>query len=99
MTASRPTSCPVPPAQYLIPAEWQSLPISSQLQRTTSPPDKVELVYTDDYGSGLGKMPKNNFCAAPGRRLSAQPGRTSCAAGYGLFYGAFENRGGNPSLG
>ena len=30
---------------------------------------------------------------------TSSPRRWCCAAGYGLFYGAFENRGGNPSLG
>jgi hypothetical protein len=55
-------------------------------------------VYTDKYGSGLGKMPKNNF--AP--RLDAAyqlHDKYVLRTGYGLFYGAFENRGGNPSLG
>ena len=43
-------------------------------------------------------MPNNNF--AP--RLDAAyqiASRFVARAGYGLFYGAFENRGGNPSLG
>ena len=60
--------------------------------------DGIELVYTDEFGSGLGHMPKNNF--AP--RLDAAyqiNDKHVVRAGYGLFYGAFENRGGNPSLG
>ena len=43
-------------------------------------------------------MPKNNF--AP--RLDAAyqiNDKQVLRGGYGLFYGAFENRGGNPSLG
>ena len=43
-------------------------------------------------------MPKNNF--AP--RLDAAyqiNDKVVMRSGYGLFYGAFENRGGNPSLG
>ena len=86
-----------PPARYLIPAEWRNLPLSpsfvQNLQR-----DGIELVYTDEFGSGLGKMPNNNF--AP--RLDAAYQITDkqvLRGGYGLFYGAFENRGGNPSLG
>ncbi len=88
---------PGPPAQYLIPAEWQSLPMSASF-RSNLAADGVQLVYTDDYGSGLGKMPKNNF--AP--RLDGAYQLTTknvVRGGYGLFYGAFENRGGNPSLG
>jgi hypothetical protein len=60
--------------------------------------DGIELVYTDEYGSGLGKMPKTNF--AP--RFDAAyrlADKFVVRSGYGLFYGAFENRGGNPSLG
>ena len=55
-------------------------------------------MYTDEYGSGLGLMPKTNF--AP--RLDAAyqfSEKYVLRTGYGLFYGAFENRGGNPSLG
>jgi hypothetical protein len=88
---------PGPPARYLIPAEWRDKPLSASfvnnLQR-----DGIELVYTDEFGSGLGKMPKNNF--AP--RLDAAyqlNDKQVIRGGYGLFYGAFENRGGNPSLG
>ena len=88
---------PGPPAQYLIPAEWRSKTLSPSFL-TNLERDGIELVYTDEYGSGLGKMPKTNF--AP--RLDAAYQLTQkyvVRAGYGLFYGAFENRGGNPSLG
>ncbi len=88
---------PGPPARYLIPAEWQGLTLSSSFVNNLAR-DGIELVYTDEYGSGLGLMPKNNF--AP--RLDAAYQLTDkyvLRAGYGLFYGAFENRGGNPSLG
>jgi hypothetical protein len=88
---------PGPPARYLIPAEWQSKQLSpsfvSNLQR-----DGIELVYTDEYGSGLGKMPKNNFAPRLDAAYQLAP-KYVVRAGYGLFYGAFENRGGNPSLG
>jgi Carboxypeptidase regulatory-like domain/TonB dependent receptor/TonB-dependent Receptor Plug Domain len=88
---------PGPPARYLIPAEWRSKTLSQSFL-TNLARDGIELVYTDEYGSGLGLMPKNNF--AP--RLDAAyqlAQRYVVRAGYGLFYGAFENRGGNPSLG
>jgi hypothetical protein len=88
---------PGPPAQYLIPAEWRSLPLSSSFTGNLAK-DGVELVYTDEYGSGLGKMPKTNF--APRADAAYQFGeKYVLRTGYGLFYGAFENRGGNPSLG
>jgi hypothetical protein len=88
---------PGPPARYLIPAEWQNLPVSESF-RTNLARDGIELVYTDEFGSGLGKMPKNNF--APRVDAAYQLGeKYVMRAGYGLFYGAFENRGGNPSLG
>jgi hypothetical protein len=85
------------PAQYLIPAEWQSLPLSKSFTDNLAK-DNIQLVYTDEYGSGLGLMPKTNF--AP--RLDAAyqfSEKYVLRTGYGLFYGAFENRGGNPSLG
>ena len=88
---------PGPPAQYLIPAEWQSLPLSKSFTENLAK-DGVELVYTDQYGSGLGKMPKTNF--APRLDGAYQlSDKYVLRTGYGLFYGAFENRGGNPSLG
>jgi hypothetical protein len=88
---------PGPPARYLIPAEWQSLPVSQSFL-TNLARDGIELVYTDELGSGLGKMPKNNF--APRVDAAYQLGdKYVLRSGYGLFYGAFENRGGNPSLG
>ncbi|MGH9160026.1 MAG: TonB-dependent receptor domain-containing protein, partial [Vicinamibacteraceae bacterium] len=88
---------PGPPAQYLIPARWRDQPLSQSFLDNLAK-DGIELVYTDDLGSGLGEMPKTNF--AP--RLDAAYQITDkhvLRAGYGLFYGAFENRGGNPSLG
>jgi hypothetical protein len=88
---------PGPPAQYLVPAQWRSLPLSSSFTSNLAK-DNIQLVYTDQYGSGLGKMPKNNF--APRVDAAYQLGKKYVLrSGYGLFYGAFENRGGNPSLG
>jgi hypothetical protein len=88
---------PGPPAQYLIPAEWRDRPLSQSFVNNLAR-DGIELVYTDEFGSGLGKMPKNNF--APRLDAAYRIGeKYVLRAGYGLFYGAFENRGGNPSLG
>jgi Carboxypeptidase regulatory-like domain/TonB dependent receptor-like, beta-barrel/TonB-dependent Receptor Plug Domain len=88
---------PGPPAQYLIPAEWRDKPVSASFVNNLAK-DGIGLVYTDEFGSGLGKMPKTNF--AP--RLDAAyqlSEKYVVRAGYGVYYGAFENRGGNPSLG
>ena len=88
---------PGPPARYLIPEEWRSLPLSPSFVSNLAK-DNIQLVYTDEFGSGLGKMPKNNF--APRVDAAYQLGQKHVVrAGYGLYYGAFENRGGNPSLG
>jgi Carboxypeptidase regulatory-like domain/TonB dependent receptor len=86
-----------PPPQYLIPAAWKSKPLSPSFVSNLAK-DGIQLVYTDEFGSGLGKMPKTNF--AP--RVDAAyeiASKVVLRSGYGLFYGAFENRGGNPSLG
>ena len=88
---------PGPPARYLIPAEWRDKPLSASFVQNLQR-DGIELVYTDEFGSGLGKMPNNNF--APRLDSAYQINdKNVLRAGYGLFYGAFENRGGNPSLG
>jgi hypothetical protein len=88
---------PGPPAQYLIPAEFKNKALSPSFVSNLAK-DGIALVYTDEFGSGLGKMPKTNF--AP--RLDAAyqlSDKVVLRTGYGLYYGAFENRGGNPSLG
>jgi hypothetical protein len=88
---------PGSPARYLIPAEWRTKPLSASFVNNLAK-DGIELVYTDEFGSGLGKMPKNNF--APRFDAAYQLAEKYVVrGGYGLFYGAFENRGGNPSLG
>src|SRR5262245_15468967 len=51
---------PGSPARYLIPAEWKSKPLSPSFVSNLAK-DGIQLVYTDEYGSGLGKMPKTNF--------------------------------------
>jgi len=88
---------PGPPAQYLIPAQHRDAPLSPSFVSNLAK-DGIELVYTDQYGSGLGKMPNTNF--APRLDAAYKLGeRYVVRSGYGLYYGAFENRGGNPSLG
>ena len=83
--------------QYLIPAEWKSKPLSPSFVSNLAK-DGIQLVYTDEFGSGLGKMPKTNFAPRVDAAYEIVP-KVVLRSGYGLFYGAFENRGGNPSLG
>jgi hypothetical protein len=89
---------PGPPARYLIPAEWRDQQLSASFVNNLAA-DRIELVYTDEFrDGGLGHMPRNNF--APRLDAAYQIGdKYVLRSGYGLFYGAFENRGGNPSLG
>ena len=86
-----------PPPQYLIPAEWRDKPLSPSFVSNLAR-DGIALVYTDQYGSGLGLMPKTNFAPRLDAAYEIAP-KVVLRSGYGLFYGAFENRGGNPSLG
>jgi outer membrane receptor protein involved in Fe transport len=88
---------PGPPAQYLIPAEFKDKPLSPSFVSNLAK-DGIQLVYTDQWGSGLGPMPKNNFAPRVDAAYEIAP-KVVLRSGYGLFYGAFENRGGNPSLG
>jgi hypothetical protein len=85
------------PSQYLIPADWKSKPLSPSFVSNLAK-DGIQLVYTDEFGSGLGKMPKTNFAPRVDAAYEIAP-KVVLRGGYGLFYGAFENRGGNPSLG
>jgi hypothetical protein len=88
---------PGSPARYLIPAAWGTKPLSQSFVNNLAR-DGIELVYTDEFGSGLGTMPKNNL--APRLDAAYRLGeKYVLRTGYGLFYGGFENRGGNPSLG
>jgi len=88
---------PGPPARYIIPERWRSRPLSQSFVDNLAR-SGIELVYSDEFGSGVGKMPKTNF--APRVDFAYQITPTLVArGGYGLFYGAFENRGGDPSLG
>jgi hypothetical protein len=60
--------------------------------------DGIQLVYTNQYGTGLGVSQKTNFGPRIGVAYQVNP-KLVVRGGYGIFYGAFENRGGYPSLG
>ncbi len=60
--------------------------------------DGIEIVYTNKYGTGMGEIQKLNFSPRVGFAYSVTP-KWVVRGGFGIFYGAFENRGGYPSLG
>jgi carboxypeptidase family protein len=83
--------------QYIIPERHKDIPLSQSF-RDVLARDGIALVYSDEFGSGIGRPQKHNF--APRLDFAWQPyQKLVVRGGYGLFYGAFENRGGNPSLG
>jgi hypothetical protein len=85
-------------AQYLVPSSRNGDPNLSASFVQLLQQDGIDLVYTDKYGSGLSKVQKSNF--APRFGFAYQlTSKLVVRGGYGIFFGAFENRGGYPSLG
>ena len=84
-------------AQFIIPSSQKNVPLSSSFTSTLAE-DGIALNYTNKYGSGMGTIQKLNFAPRVGFAYSLTP-KWVVRAGYGIFYGAFENRGGYPSLG
>jgi hypothetical protein len=86
-------------AQYIIPTSRKNNPGLSSSFTQLLTKDGINLVYSDKYGgSGLSQVQKNNFAPRFGFAYQATR-RLVVRGGYGIFYGAFENRGGSPSLG
>ena len=88
---------PFSDAQYIIPASRKDKPVLSASFVQLLQQDGIKLVYTDKYGSGLSAV-KNNFAPRFGFAYQVSP-KLVVRGGYGIYYGAFENRGGYPSLG
>ncbi len=84
-------------AELIIPASQKNTPVSASFVSTLAE-DGIALNYTNKYGSGLGIIQKLNFAPRLGFAYSLTP-KWVVRGGYGIFYGAFENRGGYPSLG
>lgn len=84
--------------KFLIPATRQGEPNLSPSFVQALAGDGIQLVYTNDYGSGLGVSQKNNIAPRFGFAYQLSS-RLVMRGGYGMYYGAFENRGGYPNLG
>src|SRR5207249_4800845 len=85
-------------AQYIIPASRKDNPPLSASFTNLLAKDGIQLVYSDAYGSGLSIVQKSNFAPRIGFAYQANS-KLVVRGGYGIYYGAFENRGGSPSLG
>lgn len=84
--------------EYIIPASRQGSPNLSPSFLQAAARDGLKIIYSDQYGSGLGKSQRHNFAPRFGFAYQATA-RTVIRGGYGIYYGAFENRGGAPNLG
>ena len=86
-------------AEYIIPNNRQNDPALSSSFIQTLQQDGIKLVYSSGYGgSGLANVQSTNFAPRFGFAYRATS-HLVIRGGYGIFYGAFENRGGYPSLG
>ena len=85
-------------SEYYIPQSRQGKPNLSPSFLQATARDGIKIVYSDKYGSGLGTSQRNNFAPRFGFAYQASP-KLVVRGGYGLYYGAFENRGGSPNLG
>ena len=83
---------------FYVPARRKGDPEISSSVLNAFAADRINLLYTDQYGTGLGISQKGNFAPRFGFAYQAAK-RTVVRGGYGMYYGAFENRGGAPNLG
>ena len=86
-------------AEYIIPSNRQNNPALSSSFIQLLQQDGIKLVYSNAYGgTGLSNVQDTNFAPRFGFAYEATS-HLVVRGGYGIFYGAFENRGGYPSLG
>ena len=84
--------------QYIIPGSRKDKPGLSDSFQALLVSNGIKLRYSDEFGSGLGQSQRNNFAPRFGFAYSATA-KLVVRGGYGIYYGAFENRGGAPNLG
>ena len=84
--------------KFLIPASREGAPDLSPSFLGALQGDSIQLLYTDEYGSGLGISQKTNFAPRIGFAYQVTS-KFVMRGGYGIYYGSFENRGGYPNLG
>ncbi|HTZ60869.1 MAG TPA: TonB-dependent receptor [Acidobacteriaceae bacterium] len=84
-------------AQFIMTSKNKSIALSPSFTENLAK-DGIQLVYTNQYGTGLGISQRTNFGPRFGASYQITP-KLVGRVGYGIFYGAFENRGGDPSLG
>ncbi|MEJ7606109.1 MAG: hypothetical protein WKF37_07540, partial [Bryobacteraceae bacterium] len=83
---------------FYIPESRKDKPELSPSFLQAAASDGINIAYSDQYGSGLGISARNNF--APRFAFAWQAtSKFVMRGGYGIYYGAFENRGGYPNLG
>jgi hypothetical protein len=86
-------------AEYIIPSNRQNNPALSASFIQLLQQDGIKLVYSNAHGgNGLSNVQDTNFAPRFGFAYQAAS-HLVVRGGYGIFYGAFENRGGYPSLG
>jgi hypothetical protein len=85
-------------AEFILTAGHRNTPALSSSFTDALQRDGIALVFTDKYGTGMGIIQKLNFAPRLGFAYSVTP-KWVVRGGFGIFYGAFENRGGYPSLG
>ncbi len=84
--------------QYVIPASRKDKPALSDSFQALLVSNGIKLRYSDEFGSGLGRSQRGNFAPRFGFAYSLSS-KLVVRGGYGIYYGAFENRGGSPNLG
>jgi hypothetical protein len=88
---------PFSTAEFVMDSAAKSVPLSPSFT-TLLAKDGINLVYTNKYGKGLGTAQDTNFAPRLGFAYRFT-NKLVLRGGYGIYYGGFENRGGDPALG
>ena len=88
---------PFSTAEFVMDTAAKSVPLSPSFTNLLAK-DGINLVYTNAYGKGLGTAQKTNFAPRVGFAYRFTQ-KLVLRGGYGIYYGGFENRGGDPALG